>query len=45
VAAGSVITTPVPADALGLGRAHQVVKEDWARKRRARLAAKPAGGK
>ena len=45
VAAGSVITMPVPADALGLGRAHQVVKEDWARKRRARSAAKPAGGK
>jgi bifunctional UDP-N-acetylglucosamine pyrophosphorylase / glucosamine-1-phosphate N-acetyltransferase len=36
VAAGSVITKPVPPDALALGRAHQVVKEDWARKRRAR---------
>jgi bifunctional UDP-N-acetylglucosamine pyrophosphorylase/glucosamine-1-phosphate N-acetyltransferase len=36
VAAGSVITDPVPGDALGLGRARQTVKEDWARKRRAR---------
>jgi len=35
VGAGSVITTSVPADSLGLGRAHQVVKEDWAKKRRA----------
>jgi bifunctional UDP-N-acetylglucosamine pyrophosphorylase/glucosamine-1-phosphate N-acetyltransferase len=34
VGAGSVITNPVPPDSLGLGRAHQVVKEDWARKRR-----------
>jgi bifunctional UDP-N-acetylglucosamine pyrophosphorylase/glucosamine-1-phosphate N-acetyltransferase len=34
-AAGSVITEPVPADALALGRAQQVVKPDWARKRRA----------
>jgi bifunctional UDP-N-acetylglucosamine pyrophosphorylase/glucosamine-1-phosphate N-acetyltransferase len=38
VGAGSVITTPVPADALALGRAHQVVKEEWAKKRRARAA-------
>lgn len=30
IAAGSVITEPVPANALGLGRARQVVKEDWA---------------
>jgi bifunctional UDP-N-acetylglucosamine pyrophosphorylase/glucosamine-1-phosphate N-acetyltransferase len=37
VAAGSVITEPVPGDALGLGRARQTVKEDWARKRRARV--------
>ncbi len=36
VAAGSVITQPVPADALGIGRSQQVVKEDWARKRRSR---------
>lgn len=34
VAAGSVITNEVPADALGVGRARQVNKEDWARKRR-----------
>jgi bifunctional UDP-N-acetylglucosamine pyrophosphorylase/glucosamine-1-phosphate N-acetyltransferase len=34
VAAGSVITQPVPADALGLGRAHQVNKDEWAKKRR-----------
>jgi bifunctional UDP-N-acetylglucosamine pyrophosphorylase/glucosamine-1-phosphate N-acetyltransferase len=35
VAAGSVITDPVPADSLALGRARQVVKEEWAKKRRA----------
>jgi len=34
LAAGSVITSDVPADALGVGRARQVNKEDWARKRR-----------
>jgi bifunctional UDP-N-acetylglucosamine pyrophosphorylase/glucosamine-1-phosphate N-acetyltransferase len=34
LAAGSVITDPVPADALALGRARQVLKEGWARKRR-----------
>ena len=45
LAAGSVITDPVPADALGVGRAHQVNKAEWASKRRARLAAQPAGGK
>jgi bifunctional UDP-N-acetylglucosamine pyrophosphorylase / glucosamine-1-phosphate N-acetyltransferase len=38
VAAGSVVTHPVPADALALGRARQVNKEGWARKRRERLA-------
>ena len=32
--AGSVITKAVPPDALGLGRALQVNKEDWARRRR-----------
>jgi bifunctional UDP-N-acetylglucosamine pyrophosphorylase/glucosamine-1-phosphate N-acetyltransferase len=37
VAAGSVLTDAVPADALALGRAHQVVKDEWAKKRRARL--------
>jgi bifunctional UDP-N-acetylglucosamine pyrophosphorylase/glucosamine-1-phosphate N-acetyltransferase len=39
-AAGSVLTETVPNDALALGRAHQVVKPDWARKRRERRAAK-----
>jgi bifunctional UDP-N-acetylglucosamine pyrophosphorylase/glucosamine-1-phosphate N-acetyltransferase len=34
VAAGSVITDPVPADALALGRGRQVNKEGWAKKRR-----------
>jgi bifunctional UDP-N-acetylglucosamine pyrophosphorylase/glucosamine-1-phosphate N-acetyltransferase len=36
VGAGSVITKPVPADSLAVGRGRQVVKEDWARKRRER---------
>jgi bifunctional UDP-N-acetylglucosamine pyrophosphorylase/glucosamine-1-phosphate N-acetyltransferase len=36
IGAGSVITETVPADALGLGRARQVTKEAWARKRRER---------
>ena len=35
VAAGSVITDPVPADALAVGRARQVIKEELGRKRRA----------
>ena len=34
LAAGSVITGDVPRDALAVGRARQVNKEDWARKRR-----------
>ncbi|MGA2593369.1 MAG: bifunctional UDP-N-acetylglucosamine diphosphorylase/glucosamine-1-phosphate N-acetyltransferase GlmU [Bryobacteraceae bacterium] len=34
LAAGSVITDNVPADALAVGRARQVNKDDWARKRR-----------
>lgn len=34
IAAGSVITDPVPADALALGRSRQVMKEQWAKKRR-----------
>ncbi|HEY3841190.1 MAG TPA: bifunctional UDP-N-acetylglucosamine diphosphorylase/glucosamine-1-phosphate N-acetyltransferase GlmU [Bryobacteraceae bacterium] len=34
VGAGSVITAAVPEDALALGRARQVIKPDWARKRR-----------
>jgi bifunctional UDP-N-acetylglucosamine pyrophosphorylase/glucosamine-1-phosphate N-acetyltransferase len=39
IGAGSVITDPVPADALALGRARQVNKEGWAKKRRARTQA------
>ena len=38
VAAGSVITDPVPADALAVGRERQVVKEKWAKRRREKLA-------
>ena len=34
-AAGSSITEPVPADALALGRARQVVKAGWAKRRKA----------
>jgi bifunctional UDP-N-acetylglucosamine pyrophosphorylase / glucosamine-1-phosphate N-acetyltransferase len=34
VGAGSVITGSVPAESLALGRARQVNKEDWVRKRR-----------
>jgi bifunctional UDP-N-acetylglucosamine pyrophosphorylase / glucosamine-1-phosphate N-acetyltransferase len=44
LAAGSVITDPVPADALAVGRARQVNKEGWAKKRRARSAGPPKGG-
>lgn len=40
LAAGSVITDPVPPDALALGRARQVIKEGWARKRKAKAPAK-----
>jgi bifunctional UDP-N-acetylglucosamine pyrophosphorylase/glucosamine-1-phosphate N-acetyltransferase len=36
IGAGSVITEPVPGGALGIGRSRQVVKEEWAEKRRAR---------
>lgn len=36
IGAGSVITETVPGGALGIGRARQVVKEQWAEKRRAR---------
>jgi bifunctional UDP-N-acetylglucosamine pyrophosphorylase/glucosamine-1-phosphate N-acetyltransferase len=39
-AAGSVITEEVPRDALAVGRVRQVVKEDWAGKRRALRKAK-----
>jgi len=34
IGAGSVVTKPVPPDALAVGRAHQVVKDGWAKKRR-----------
>ena len=34
VAAGSTVTEDVPADALALGRARQVTKPDWAKRRR-----------
>ncbi len=33
--AGSVITKPVPADALAIARAHQIGKDGWAARRRA----------
>jgi len=36
VGAGSVITDPVPPDALAVGRARQVNKQDWAKKFRAK---------
>lgn len=41
-AAGSVITEDVPADAMGFGRARQVVKEGFARATRDALAARKA---
>jgi bifunctional UDP-N-acetylglucosamine pyrophosphorylase / glucosamine-1-phosphate N-acetyltransferase len=40
IGAGSCITKDVPADALAVGRAHQVTKEGWAAARRAKRAAK-----
>ena len=40
VAAASCITQDVPEDALALGRAHQVVKEGWARAKRVARKAK-----
>jgi bifunctional UDP-N-acetylglucosamine pyrophosphorylase/glucosamine-1-phosphate N-acetyltransferase len=36
IGAGSCITKDVPADALAVGRSHQVVKEGWAAARRAK---------
>jgi bifunctional UDP-N-acetylglucosamine pyrophosphorylase/glucosamine-1-phosphate N-acetyltransferase len=39
IAAGSVITDPVPSETLALGRSRQVVKEGWVAKRKARLKA------
>lgn len=40
IAAGSVITEDVPADALALGRARQEIKSSWAKKRRDLLSKK-----
>jgi bifunctional UDP-N-acetylglucosamine pyrophosphorylase / glucosamine-1-phosphate N-acetyltransferase len=40
VAAGSAITQDVPAGALALGRARQVIKPGWATERGKRRAAK-----
>jgi bifunctional UDP-N-acetylglucosamine pyrophosphorylase/glucosamine-1-phosphate N-acetyltransferase len=40
LAAGSVITDSVPADALALGRVRQKTKPDWARKRRIETTSK-----
>lgn len=42
IAAGSVITKPVPAQALGLGRAQQTNIEDWAPAYREKILAKKA---
>ena len=44
VGAGSVITENVPADALALGRARQVNKPRWAKKRRAKRDDRKGGG-
>src|SRR5437016_344080 len=43
IAAGSVITKDVPADALVLERSPQVVKEGWAARRREKQAARQKG--
>ncbi len=43
VGAGSVITMDVPADALAVGRAHQVNKPGWAKNRRAQREARKSG--
>jgi len=40
LAAGSVVTDPVPPDALALGRARQVLKPGWAKKRRETVTVK-----
>jgi bifunctional UDP-N-acetylglucosamine pyrophosphorylase/glucosamine-1-phosphate N-acetyltransferase len=40
VGSGSVITHDVPADALAVGRARQVLKEGWASRARQRPSAK-----
>jgi bifunctional UDP-N-acetylglucosamine pyrophosphorylase/glucosamine-1-phosphate N-acetyltransferase len=39
IAAGSVITDPVPAETLALGRSRQVLKEGWVAKRKAKSKA------
>jgi len=44
VAAGSCITRDVPADALAVGRAPQVVKAGWAAERRKRTAEERSSG-
>ncbi|MHC4472579.1 MAG: DapH/DapD/GlmU-related protein, partial [Planctomycetota bacterium] len=44
VAAGTTVTEDVPTDALALGRARQVIKPDWAARRRAALAARKRRG-
>jgi bifunctional UDP-N-acetylglucosamine pyrophosphorylase / glucosamine-1-phosphate N-acetyltransferase len=45
VGSGSVITRDVPADALALGRGRQEVKEGWAARLRASVAARKDSGK
>jgi bifunctional UDP-N-acetylglucosamine pyrophosphorylase/glucosamine-1-phosphate N-acetyltransferase len=42
IGAGSVITDPVPKNSLALGRARQVVKDNWAAKRRTK--SRPTAG-
>jgi bifunctional UDP-N-acetylglucosamine pyrophosphorylase/glucosamine-1-phosphate N-acetyltransferase len=44
VAAGSVITKDVPPDSLALAREHQIVKEDWAKRRREKARSKHQDG-
>jgi bifunctional UDP-N-acetylglucosamine pyrophosphorylase/glucosamine-1-phosphate N-acetyltransferase len=44
IAAGSVITDKVPADALGIGRGKQVNKEGWAVKRRSEKTSTASSG-
>jgi bifunctional UDP-N-acetylglucosamine pyrophosphorylase / glucosamine-1-phosphate N-acetyltransferase len=43
IGAGSAITEDVPANALALGRARQVVKENWAEARRRRASGERSG--
>jgi bifunctional UDP-N-acetylglucosamine pyrophosphorylase / glucosamine-1-phosphate N-acetyltransferase len=45
IGASSCITEDVPADALAVGRAHQVTKEGWAAELRAKRAAEKAAAK